>query len=76
LLCAACAEGTFCDFRDFCVTIKISFISFISAGLKKHSFSWLSADFLVSLQCRRTMIIDVSKHKIFRSHGTRDALLS
>ena len=76
LLCAARAKGTFCDFRDFCVTIKISIISFISAGLKKHSFSWLYAEFFVPLQCRRTSHIYVSKHKIIRSHGTRDALLS
>ena len=76
LLCAARAKGTFCDFRDFCVTIKISFISFISAGLKKHSFFWLYAEFFVPLQCRRTSHIYVSKHKIIRSHGTRDALLS
>ena len=49
LLCAARAKGTFCDFREFCVTSKISFISFISAGLKKHSFFWLYAEFFVSL---------------------------
>ena len=32
--------------------------------------------FFVPLQCRRTIIIYVSKHKIFRSHGARDTLLS
>ena len=32
--------------------------------------------FFVSLQCRRTMIIYVSKHKIFRSHRTGNTLLS
>ena len=62
--------------KNFCVTIKISLISFISAGLKKHSFFWLYAEFFVPLQCRRTSHIYVSKHKIIRSHGTRDALLS
>ena len=43
ILCAACAGGTFCDFRDFCVPYilcaqpvpeALSLISFISAGLK------------------------------------------
>ena len=49
---------------------------------RKNSFPYknllfisLSQLFFVSLQCRRTMIIYVSKHKIFRSHGTRYALL-
>ena len=65
-----------CDHIKNCVAIKISFISFISAGLKKHSFFWLYAEFFVSLQCRRTMIIYVSKSKILWSHGTRDTLLS
>ena len=36
----------------------------------------LSQLFFVPLQCRRTSYIYVSKHKIFRSHGTRDTLLS
>ena len=41
---------------------------------KKSLFLSLSQLFFVSLYRRRTMIIYVSKHKIFRSHGTRDTL--
>ena len=42
---------------------------------KKSLFLSLSQLFFVSLYRRRTMIIYVSKHKIFRSHGARDTLL-
>ena len=44
--------------------------------IKILRFSCVSQDFCVSLQCRRTMIIYVSKSKILWSHGTRDTLLS
>ena len=53
--------------------IHIIHIRFLKNNLPFVSYSHL---FFVPLQCRRTMIIYVSKHKIFRSHGARDTLLS
>ena len=49
---------------------------FFSISIIFCTFFSLSQLFFVPLQCRRTMIVYVSKSKILWSHGTRDTLLS